>query len=203
MSTSAVLLCFHETTFEAAVQESAHLFRFFQRVNANTGQHYSARFTTKQHECFIFASDIHKKHMDINGKIRQKMLSEGRETEKKRKKCMYATDIYKGHGSFQDLGIKRPKVLTFQIGLLMSGIYAREEKKKNPLKKKEPCLIRLYSTDIYSRASLFQRPSAWPKLSSCSQAGTRAPLSVCSSELGSKSANKTFSWWQTGSLIPK
>lgn len=47
----------HETLFKAMVEESSHPPRFFWRANSNTDHHYSASFTTKQHECYIFASD--------------------------------------------------------------------------------------------------------------------------------------------------
>lgn len=54
---------------------SQSLFEFYS-ANANTGQHYSASLTAKQHECFIFASDRRKEDMGISGKTWQKILNE-------------------------------------------------------------------------------------------------------------------------------
>lgn len=65
---------------------------------------------------------------------------------------MYVTDIYKMHGSFQALGIKRPQ----SLNLSNRHTHVRNlgnRKEKIPLKKKkeESCLIRFYRGDIYSR----------------------------------------------------
>lgn len=149
----------------------------FLIANVNTGQHYPARRTAKQQECFIFASDMQKKHMDINGKIWQKILNEGQETEKMGKKCMHVTDIYKMCGSSQASGTKRPQSLNLSKGLTHVSNHVRQ--KKILLKKKKSCLTRLYRADIYSRTWLFQRPSRWAELQRCTQAGTRALLSTC------------------------
>ena len=68
--------------------------------------------------------------MDINGKVWQKIFNEGRETEKMGKKCMYVTDIYKMHGSFQALGIKRPQSLNLSNKLThVRNLHMREKKK--------------------------------------------------------------------------
>lgn len=63
--------------------------------------------------------------MDINGKT----FNEGWGTEKMGKKCMYVTDIYKMHGSFQALGIKRPQSLNLSNRhTLARHLHKRQEK---------------------------------------------------------------------------
>lgn len=90
---------------------------------------------------------------------------------------MYVTDIYKMHGSFQALGIKRPQ----NLNLSNKHTHVRNLRKrteKSSLKKKvESCLIHFYRADIYSRTSPFQRLPPWPEFSSCT---ARALLSACS-----------------------
>lgn len=118
------------------VEESSHPLRFFWRANCNTDQHHWASFSTKQQECYIFASDIQKKHMDINGKMWQKIFNEGWGTEKMGKKHTYVTDIYQMHGSFQALGIKRPQ----SLNLSNRHTHVRNQRKrkaKSSLKKKK------------------------------------------------------------------
>lgn len=109
----------------------------FWAANANAGQHYAARFTTKQQECFIFASDIQRKHMEINGKIWRNIFNEGQETEKIGKKCVCVTDIYKRHGSFQALGMKRPQSLNLSKRLTHVRNPCKRERKKTALKKEK------------------------------------------------------------------
>lgn len=160
------------------VEESSHPLRFFWRANCNTDQHYWGSFSTKQQECYIFASDIQKKHMDINRKMWQKIFNEGWGTEKMGKKHTYVTDIYQMHGSFQALGIKRPQ----SLNLSNRHTHVRNQRKrkaKSSLKKKkeESCLICFYRADIYSRTWLFQRLPPWPEFGSCT---ARALLSACS-----------------------
>lgn len=75
----------------------------------------------------------------MNGKIWQKVFNEGQETEEMGKKCVYVTDIYKMHGSFQTSGIKRPQSLNLSNRLThVRNRCERERKKKFFKKEKSP-----------------------------------------------------------------